>query len=961
MSASVQSRQAERPQFDPDIHIATWQQAHDAERRALFGAAHNPQQQAAALCLSGGGIRSAAFCLGVLQGLEKFDLLEDFHYLSSVSGGGFAAALLTRSMCERKQGSAGPPPPKPKLPALEFLRRYTNYLAPQPGLFSLDTWQALTIWIRNVLINWGTLLPILVGAVSCVILYYLALCALASAAHPAGWQSGLFAVSLLLLGWSVLRGSLGLPSHEHDASTAKGATIGLDGRQVFWLVVAWALLWSVLIPPVAAPSLHLQGACAPFGPGLGALSAEGCVTAAGGSLRWYQPSATGWHRLLIPAGSFVAAALGYLAAWLVAEARDRRTRRGRSGEERPHAQAFRGNVAAWLLSCALSSGLLWGGLALAEGRSVLWVAALGAPWVVLCDVLRTTAYVALRREGLRSDLDREWLARISASKLRLAILLGFGFGAVLALPALVLPGLVAAGHGPARAWHAVLVLGGVLSGPAAARIASAARSALQPAAVDEASRTRKTPRRRWLRWLDILVASGSLLFMATILMLAGRLVPLLEAWLADLSLPWFGRLRDVAGGLRLAALVTAGLIAASALLALYVDGHVSINRFSLHGLYRNRLIRAFLGSARAGVRRPDAYTNFDPADNVRLHDCHGQAQGQGFSGLTRLFPVLNVTLNMTATADTARAERRGAPFTITPLHCGSNRLHDSCGTAARPDGRYVETWFYAGGDERDTGPLDKGYGLTLGTAMAISGAAVSPSMGYHSSRLAAFMMTLFNLRLGAWLPNPAMRWPSARKLRRSSPAGALAFILSDLFGYTTDSSDSVYLSDGGHFDNLGLYEMLRRECDRILVVDAGSDERYVCADLGRVLTYAKIDLDTDVDFLPPLGQPSGSEWTELRSAKISYRRSGKSGTLLYLKPCVRADSPVAVRTFDSLHADFPHAGTGDQFFDEISFESYRALGQHQLERAKDKVHLLVHPRQDTKLSRAMASTLHEAS
>ena len=106
--------------------------------------------------------------------------------------------------------------------------------------------------------------------------------------------------------------------------------------------------------------------------------------------------------------------------------------------------------------------------------------------------------------------------------------------------------------------------------------------------------------------------------------------------------------------------------------------------------------------------------------------------------------------------------------------------------------------------------------------MTISGAAASPNMGYHSSPAVSFVMTFFNVRLGWWLPNP--KFSDDKLLQKREPESALKPLFFEATGQTTEERDWIYLSDGGHFDNLGLYEMIRRRCRKIVVVDASADE-----------------------------------------------------------------------------------------------------------------------------------------
>ena len=128
--------------------------------------------------------------------------------------------------------------------------------------------------------------------------------------------------------------------------------------------------------------------------------------------------------------------------------------------------------------------------------------------------------------------------------------------------------------------------------------------------------------------------------------------------------------------------------------------------------------------------------------------------------------------------------------------------------------------------------------------MAISGAAASPNMGYHSSTTLAFLMTLLNVRLGAWFGNPgkagARHWPTTYGC--SSPRQAIRPLVDEALGLTDDTHPYVYLSDGGHFENLGLYEMVRRRCKRIVVCDAGQDEGCAFDDLGNAVRKIYVDL-----------------------------------------------------------------------------------------------------------------------
>src|SRR4030095_7880054 len=106
-------------------------------------------------------------------------------------------------------------------------------------------------------------------------------------------------------------------------------------------------------------------------------------------------------------------------------------------------------------------------------------------------------------------------------------------------------------------------------------------------------------------------------------------------------------------------------------------------------------------------------------------------------------------------------------------------------------------------------------------------------------------MTLFNLRLGWWLPNP--RPAGAGYLRRGGPNFALTPLLAEAFGKTNEKRAFVNLSDGGHFDNMGVYEMLLRRCHFIIIVDGEQDALYGFSGLSEGLRKARIDLGIEVD------------------------------------------------------------------------------------------------------------------
>lgn len=273
----------------------------------------------------------------------------------------------------------------------------------------------------------------------------------------------------------------------------------------------------------------------------------------------------------------------------------------------------------------------------------------------------------------------------------------------------------------------------------------------------------------------------------------------------------------------------------------------------------------------------------------------------------KLLQVINLTLNLVRGKNLAWQERKAAPFSVSPLHAGS---------------------YYLGyRSSRDYGGEN---GITLGTAAAISGAAVSPAMGYSSSPVTALLMALFNVRLGWWLGNPGTKGHDT--YRESGPRNSFLAILSEALGLTDDKSPYVYLSDGGHFENLGLFEMVQRRCHLIVVCDATSDPDYRFCDLGNAVRKIRIDLGIPITFdTMPIHkyEPGDDTGRYCAIGKICYSLvdgEGTDGTLIYFKPVLCGSEPRDIQQYRAQNPEFPQEGTMDQFFGESQFESYRHLG-----------------------------------
>ena len=197
------------------------------------------------------------------------------------------------------------------------------------------------------------------------------------------------------------------------------------------------------------------------------------------------------------------------------------------------------------------------------------------------------------------------------------------------------------------------------------------------------------------------------------------------------------------------------------------------------------------------------------------------------------YHLVNTTMNIAAGHELAWQERLAESFILSPLYCGSKT------TGYRPATRILkrdlkndEVERGNGGSAPSTEMSGYGDGIRLGTAISVSGAAVNPNAGYRSSPLVTILMTVLNARLGLWLGNP-----NGTGWRRSAPASAL-HLLKEMLQLTTNEDKYIHISDGGHFENLGAYELVRRRCRYIVVCDAGADPGLSFWDLGGLVPSA---------------------------------------------------------------------------------------------------------------------------
>ena len=221
--------------------------------------------------------------------------------------------------------------------------------------------------------------------------------------------------------------------------------------------------------------------------------------------------------------------------------------------------------------------------------------------------------------------------------------------------------------------------------------------------------------------------------------------------------------------------------------------------------------------------------------------------------------------------------------------------------------------------------------LRLSAALTASAAAFNSQMGRVSmdlGRSVGFLMSALNLRLGLWVPHPDNRF-------RGYYMFPGRFFLYELFGMSWTNRNNLHLSDGNHFENFGLYELVRRHCRYIIVSDCGADREVAFDDLANVLRRVREDFGVEIELdVTPL-RPNAEHRAEQHAVVGTIHYDGitgmDKGTILYLKPGLTGDEPPDVLQYSTRNGEFPHEGTADQFYDEAQWESYRRLGEHAIE------------------------------
>jgi hypothetical protein len=1033
-----------------------------------------------ALCVSGGGIRSATFALGVIQGLASAGILKRFDYLSTVSGGGFIGSWLSSWIRRHPEGVAGverdlqrtdaavaahqtlstdgnmvlqttdrersPRTIDPEPEPVRHLRDYSNYLSPKMGLLSGDSWTMASLYIRNLLLNLLVIIPLLALALAVPRLFSWGL-EQSRFVRPLVWPwvfAGLTTIGFAYIGWTRPVERVKDKNNKKLFETSDGWFMVLCIVPLLFAGTALAIFWARMQRDASLAGNRLTWQAM----GLAVLGMTlvpfliyytRVAFARGASFKKTFWRTLGW-KLLAELGATVVAlitSLGllYLLAQKVFYDPLRPTPRVaelppllRLGvPSSPHAQLF---------------------------------VCFAVPAILLVFFVQGSIFVGLSGRK-NEDYDREWWGRAGAWLLF--------FAAALALLSFI------SVFGPVALYNAPVILGtiGGGAGVVAALLGFSDKTSATQKKKEEGGKTTMAGNLASALIVPLFVA-----FLLAAISLGSTWiiqqfrddlkvdsenvevavpVALQSEFTHTTTLEAHGQLFEQQNRLpaspllSLAALRSARhlevvktttsaelvVFASLALLAGILSYRIGVNRFSMAALYRNRLIRAYLGASRYH-REPNRFTGFDANDNLQMWQLRPEMlsstdipdaaafvaalpaprnartnRGAGSDAvdprsavashvssnlapavtdkpvdaaalaanlndllLTTTFPfsdavawapendydqtfrnravldhyfgkwirpmavpqgvvvtppddsdalprqkarpplhVVNTALNLTTGDELAWQQRQAESMTISPYHCGNLRL------GFRPAREY-------GGED----------GISLGTAIGISGAAASPNMGYHSSPLMAFLLTFFNIRLGAWLGNPGQAGEASYK--KGHPYTSLKPMLDELTGSSNDKSPWVYLSDGGHFDNLGLYEMIVRRCHYIVLSDAGADPKFSFEDLGSAIRKIRTDLGVPIEFADKMemaarpGDGTLKRGRYVARATIRYRAvdgsTAKDGTLIYIKAGLydEPSCPRDVYNYAQESPFFPHEPTSDQFFSESQFESYRALGRH---------------------------------
>lgn len=336
---------------------------------------------------------------------------------------------------------------------------------------------------------------------------------------------------------------------------------------------------------------------------------------------------------------------------------------------------------------------------------------------------------------------------------------------------------------------------------------------------------------------------------------------------------------------------------------------VNLNLVGPHRVWRDRLMEAFMPNKTAV--NDNKWEPATEADKAMMKDMCNASN-------PRPYHIVNTNIILVDSPTVKYRGRGGDNFIISPMYCGSDATE------------WIRT-----ADFQKKG----GRGITLATAMATSAAALNPNAGVSGEGLTrnsvvSILLSVLNLRLGYWTTNPKHD-PSVFPPNFFVPGVSHELQRSGLH----ETSRNILLSDGGHFENLGIYELVRRRVNLIVLSDGGADVEFNFDDLANAVEKVRVDFGAKISFKDSdlndiLGGTAGDSLFDKKYniAKRGYAigqilySDGKKGTLVYIKLAMIPELPTDIYSYKGINPTFPHQSTADQFFNEKQFEAYRELG-----------------------------------
>ena len=385
-----------------------------------------------------------------------------------------------------------------------------------------------------------------------------------------------------------------------------------------------------------------------------------------------------------------------------------------------------------------------------------------------------------------------------------------------------------------------------------------------------------------------------------------------------------------------------------------------LNLSTLGPFYTAAITRAYLGASNKERREGDVSPDRREADDIPWAEYKPWLRGGPLH-------LINVTLNETTggRSQVTQKDRKGLGLAVGPAGLSLGIQHHALQVAPEPahprlaplNGFHA----FAGSMERDK-PIFRPEALTVGQWVGVSGAAFTTGLGSRTNLSLSILLGFLNVRLGYWwwtglapsqrlVTKQGKKTPAVSTLDRirlgfEAAVPVHAHLLGEWFArFPGTASRHWYLSDGGHYENTGLLELIRRQLPLIIGCDNGQDPERKLLDLSNLVAKARVDLGVEITYLDPAGLErvlgvkhssafgSVDELVDPKApalaalAELHYPGQVQPGLLVILKPTLGSGLPLDLLAYAESNPEFPQQTTMDQFFDESQWEAYRALGQ----------------------------------